>query len=236
MVTNVVNAPADDTPAPGSSIYLYSPGVRIWHWATVLSIVGLSITGYLIGTPPTSIQGEASNSFYFGYIRTIHFALGYVLAIGLLWRTLKAIISRGHSAHVFYVPVWSARFRADLMKMFKWYALQIREPMRWNGHNPMARLTMMVLFVWTAFFMVFTGLALYAEGVGLKSWQEMMFGWVRALVGGSMELHTLHHLGMYVILVFFMLHLYSVIRDDIMGRTGTLSSMFSGWRAYRERR
>ena len=50
--------------------------MRIWHWVMALCMVVLAITGYLIGSPPPSLGGEASEHFMFGYIRFAHFAAG----------------------------------------------------------------------------------------------------------------------------------------------------------------
>ncbi len=40
--------------------YIYEAPVRLWHWITALSIVVLAVTGYFIGRPLPSIQGEAT--------------------------------------------------------------------------------------------------------------------------------------------------------------------------------
>ncbi|MGC7980973.1 cytochrome b/b6 domain-containing protein, partial [Salmonella enterica] len=44
--------------------YIYEAPVRLWHWITALSIVVLAVTGYFIGHPLPSIQGEATFMFW----------------------------------------------------------------------------------------------------------------------------------------------------------------------------
>jgi Ni/Fe-hydrogenase 1 B-type cytochrome subunit len=83
-------------------------------------------------------------------------------------------------------------------------------------------------------FMVCTGFALYSEGTGLGSWQDRLFGWVIPLIGSSMQVHSLHRLGMWLTLIFVMLHVYAAIREDIMGRQSIVSTMISGYRTFKD--
>ena len=83
--------------------------------------------------------------------------------------------------------------------------------------------------------MVFSGFALYSEGKGLGTWTDLLFGWIIPLVGGSQALHTLHHLGLWVLVLFAMAHIYAVIRDDIMSRQSQVSSIISGYRINKDR-
>jgi Ni/Fe-hydrogenase 1 B-type cytochrome subunit len=78
--------------------------------------------------------------------------------------------------------------------------------------------------------MIITGFALYAEGQGMDHWMFAVFGWVIPLFGGSFMVHTVHHIGMWVLIVFSCIHTYLVFREDIMGRTSIISTMVSGWR------
>jgi thiosulfate reductase cytochrome b subunit len=48
---------------------------------------------------------------------------------------------------------------------------------------------------------------LYAEGQGMDSWWYDIFaGWLIPLFGQSQDVHTWHHLGMWFILTFVMVH------------------------------
>jgi Ni/Fe-hydrogenase 1 B-type cytochrome subunit len=48
--------------------------------------------------------------------------------------------------------------------------------------------------------------------------------------------HTYHHLGMWVIVTFVMIHIYAALREDIMSRQSILSTMISGWRTFKDTR
>lgn len=68
----------------------------------------------------------------------------------------------------------------------------------------------------------------------MGSWQYTLFSsWVIPLFGQSQDVHTWHHVGMWVIICFVIVHIYAAIREDIMSQQSIISSMFSGWRTFR---
>ncbi len=75
---------------------------------------------------------------------------------------------------------------------------------------------MFFMYVLGTIFMICTGFAMYGEGLGMQSWAFTAFSsWVLPLLGYSQNVHTLHHLGMWYLLVFTIVHLYMVVREDI---------------------
>lgn len=223
------------TPHREEAVYVYEAPLRLWHWANAFAILTLAVTGYLIGSPPPAVGGEASFSFLFGWIRYLHFAAGYILLIGFLFRIYWAFSGNEHSKQIFLPPVWKRKFWDELLHEVKWYAMAEKQPLKYSGHNPLATLVMHVMFVWGIIFMIVTGLALYGEGAGMGSWQHTLFSsWVIPLFGQSQDVHTWHHLGMWLIICFAITHIYAAIREDIMSRQSIMSSMFSGWRTFRD--
>jgi Ni/Fe-hydrogenase 1 B-type cytochrome subunit len=208
--------------------------VRLWHWTTVVALGVLAVTGYLIGSPPPTTPGEASDHFAFGYIRFAHFTAGYVFAIAFLLRLYWAFVGLPQARELFTLPVFSARYWGGFIRMLKWYSFASNEPEHFPGHNPLARLSMVFGYTLASVFMIVTGFALYGEGTQPGSWAERWFGWVIALCGQSQTVHTLHHLGMWTMIVFVIVHIYAVVRDDIVGPHTTVSSMISGRRALKE--
>ena len=93
------------------------------------------------------------------------------------------------------------------------------------------------MLIWGSVFMIVTGFALYGEGEGMGSWQYTLFSsWVIPLFGQSQDVHTWHHLGMWYILIFVIMHIYVAIREDIMSRQSIISTMISGWRMFKDSR
>lgn len=222
-------------PVPAESVYVYELPVRIWHWVNALSILVLCITGYLIGAPPPTVSGEASAHFLFGDIRFIHFVAAYALMVGFLARVYWAWAGNAVAREIFVPPVYKKSFWNDFFHELRWYALIEKAPRQHEGHNPLALLSMHFLFVWCVVFMMITGMALYGQGTGPDSWQYHLFtSWVIPLFGQSQRVHTLHHLGMWVIVCFVIIHIYASVREEIMSRQSIISSMVSGWRAFRK--
>ena len=221
-----------------TSVYVYEAPLRIWHWVNALAITVLALTGYFIGSPPPSMQiGEAAHQFFFGYIRFAHFAAGWILAIGFLGRIYWAIFGNHHARQLFYLPFWSGRYWAEVWHEVKWYLFMTREPKKYVGHNPLAQLAMFFFITIGVSFMIITGLALYSEGLGTDSVLYAMFGWVFGLFGNNPHIvHTFHHLGMWWILIFMIIHIYVAIREDIMSRQSIVSTMISGHRTFKDDR
>ena len=58
----------------------------------------------------------------------------------------------------------------------------------------------------------------------------VLLGWVIPLFGYSQAVHTWHHLCAWYLFWFTIVHLYMVIREDIISGLTVVSSMISGWR------
>lgn len=226
-----------DQPHPQSQVYVYEGPLRLWHWVNALAIITLCLTGYFIGTPLPTMPGEASDHFLMGYIRFTHFAAGYVLIIAFALRVYWAFVGNDHARQIFLPPIFNAKWWSEVRHEIEWYAFIASEPKKYVGHNPLATLAMHILFVWGIIFMMITGLALYGEGEGMNSWQYSLFSsWVIPLFGNSQWVHTFHHLGMWVIVVFAMVHIYAAVREDVMSRQSILSTMITGWRSFKDGR
>jgi Ni/Fe-hydrogenase 1 B-type cytochrome subunit len=216
------------------SILVYEAPVRLWHWVNAAAIVVLCLTGYFIGSPLPTMPGEASANFLMGYIRFAHFASGYVLAVGLLGRIYWAFVGNHHARELFTIPVFQKAYWREVLTMISWYLFLRPQPNQYVGHNPVARLAMFVGYMLLTLFMIVTGFALYGEGAQAGSWQGWLFGWVIPLFGQSQDVHTWHHLGMWGLVIFVILHIYAAIREDIMGRQSIVSTMISGRRTFKD--
>ncbi|MGV6819560.1 MAG: Ni/Fe-hydrogenase, b-type cytochrome subunit [Parvularcula sp.] len=219
------------------TVFVYQWPVRVWHWAQAFAILALALTGYLIGSPAPSLGGEASDYFLFGWIRYIHFVSAWIVIVGFVFRIYWAFVGNSHAREIFLPPIWRASFWGGVWHEIMWYAMIAKEPRKYTGHNPLAVLAMHFMYVWGVTFMIVTGLALYGEGAGMGSWEYNLFSsWVIPLFGQSQDVHTYHHLTMYVVLTFVIIHIYVAVREDIMSRQSIISSMVSGWRTFKDER
>lgn len=225
-------------PRVTAPVYVYELPIRIWHWLIVIDIAVLSITGWQIGDPSWPLMvGEPFDHFLMGDIRLVHFIAGYVLALAMIVRVYWAFVGNQYAREIFLPRVWTGDWWKRLFKTIGWYLLIERETGKEAGHNPLAQMAMLVMFVLGVMFEVMTGFALYGEGTGPHSWAYHAFtNWVIPIFGDSMTLHTWHHLAMWYILLFVIVHIYMAIREDIMSRQTMMSTMVNGWRYFKDDR
>jgi len=224
------------SPSKQSPVYVYEAPVRLWHWINALALVTLAVTGYLIGSPPVVTEGEASEHFLFGYIRYTHFSAGYVLAIGLLGRAYWAFVGNHYSRQMFLPEIHRREWWEGVWHEILWYLFLVPESRKHVGHNPLAGLSIFVFFVLGSLFMIITGFALYGEGLGQGSWADRFFGWVIPLFGQSQDVHTWHHVGMWYLVLFSVIHVYIVVREQYVSRQSMTSTMVDGWRTWKDDR
>jgi Ni/Fe-hydrogenase 1 B-type cytochrome subunit len=60
------------------------------------------------------------------------------------------------------------------------------------------------------------------------------FGWVTVLLGTPQTVRTVHHFAMWYVILFVMIHMYMVFRQDIVGRSTILSTMVNGIRMFKD--
>ena len=217
-----------------TSVYVYEAPVRLWHWVNALCIVALIVTGYLIASPLPSVEGEASAHYVMGNIRFVHFAAGQTMAVAFLLRFLWAFFGNEHSRQLYYVPFWRPRYWYEAAYELAWYLFLVKNPKKYVGHNPLANLAMFVLFTLLTIFMICSGFALYSEGAGIDSWQAKLFGWMFSIWPNSQVVHTLHHLGLWAMVLFILLHVYAAVREDIASRQTMISAITTGHRFFRD--
>ena len=219
-----------------TAVYVYEAPVRLWHWVTVFSVLTLCVTGYFIGAPLPTMPGEAIDNYLMGYIRFAHFTAGYIVAIAFVGRVYWALVGNSHARELFCPKVFTKKWWHEAWHEVRWYLFLEKTPKKYIGHNPLGQLAMFFVFVLGMLFMIVTGFALYGEGLGMGSWADQMFGWVIPLMGQSQDVHTWHHLGMWYLITFVMIHVYVAIREDIMSRQSLISTMIGGWRMFKDDR
>lgn len=218
-----------------SSVYVYEAPVRLWHWINALAIVVLCVTGYLIGSPPpTMIIAEATHQFVFGYIRFAHFAAAMIMTVGFFGRIYWAFVGNHHSRQMFKLPLFNKKWWGEVWGEVKWYMFLEKKPKKYVGHNPLAQIAMFFFMTVGMTFMIVTGFALYSEGVGRDGILDTIFGPLLDFVGSSQTMHSIHHLGMWAIVIFMIIHIYAAVREDIMSRQTMVSTMISGTRTFKD--
>lgn len=215
-------------------LYIFEVPVRVWHWIHALAITALIATGYLIANPLASQSGEASDHFLMGNIRLVHFIAAMFFAVGLLVRIYWAFVGNKYSRELLIVPVWKGNWWKRVWHEIKFYAFATRKMSKNAGHNPLAQIFMWLINIVLALFMMCTGFALYSQGTGAGSWADRLFGWVFVIEPSSQTVRMWHLFGMWLMLLFVIIHLYMVVRAQFMSRQNGVGVMIDGWRRYKD--
>lgn len=216
-------------------VFVYQWPVRLWHWVNVLCILVLAATGYYLGNPLLpSMAGEASQNFFIGYVRFAHFAAAYVFAIGFLGRVYWAFAGNEYSRYLIVPEFFKGETWTGAWRVLKYYLFLEKDYGIHVGSNPLNQIATFLLFTVPTIFLILTGFGLYAEGLGKGSWAYAMFGWVLAAFGDSQSVHTWHRVAMWVLICYVIVHVYLALRADILSRESSISTMFSGYRLFKD--
>jgi len=181
----------------------------VTHWINLVCMIGLAFTGFYIHYP-----------FFAGFMysaRMIHFVLMFVLIINLTSRMILAFwvktanqlgtreadtdlknwLPQKENKHQFLETVkYYTFFRNTHVISGKYGALQ-----------KMAYLATVPII----FYMAYTGFALYAPAHAWAIWPFFQGG--INLLGGEMTMRVWHYFGMWVVILFTMVHAYLAAID-----------------------
>ena len=219
-------------------VYVWELPVRIFHWINVLCITVLAITGFIIADPPAILSGaEASESYWFGTVRFIHFGTAYIFFFNMLFRIYWAFVGNRFANWKSFLPL-SQKMRRNILHVLKVDILLQHD--KTNdvrnisvGHNAVAAISYVGLFV-VAVVQVITGFGLYAPMSGW--WLADLFNWVVPLFGGDFMVRTIHHIATWVFIFFTLVLVYLVFYHDWLEGRGEVSSMFGGYKFVQEDR
>ena len=215
-------------------LYIFSPSLRIWHWVNFLAIIVLFLTGLYIGTPyfTTSSGYEATYAYEknitMDLIRFIHFSAGYILLVAFLFRIFIAFFRKGD--RLFIPKFWTLEYWEGIKETLKEYLLIGSHPPYVRNH--LARTAYFFVYI-LIFFMIASGFAMYGLSNPGGFW-DTIFGWIVWSLGGEFETHYWHRIVAWLIILFFIVHVYFVSREDTIHKDGEVSSMFSGVKFFKK--
>lgn len=179
----------------------------LMHWAHLVAFFVLIATGLQIH----------AHSHWFGTIQAVrqtHFVAMYVFILTTVVRIYWAFFGAGSAptGKLRRQPDYKtfAMSGSDWASLPKWiaYYLFLRKTRPYTEkYNPLQKLTYMLLFPLGILVMALTGFALFSP-------TAEVFGWVTAVLGDLNGVRLTHYLAMWVLIVFFMIHLYLVFAED----------------------
>jgi Ni/Fe-hydrogenase 1 B-type cytochrome subunit len=209
--------------------YVWEIPVRVTHWISMVCIMVLSVTGFLIGNPTT--MASSPSQYVMGWIRFAHFTAAYIFAIGLAVRLYWSLVGNKYAGWRQFFPWMTTEGRQRMLDTLSYYSFIRKRVPHVVGHNPVASSIYTILMM-LYLMMIATGFALYTEHRP-DSVMYAMFGWLTDIVANQ-YLRLGHHLGMWLIIGFVFNHLYTIWLMDIKERGGIVSSMFSGYKSIEE--
>jgi Ni/Fe-hydrogenase 1 B-type cytochrome subunit len=211
-------------------IYVWQAPVRAAHWLIFLSVVVLSITGFYIGRPFITVPGEARQHFVTGTVKAIHSYAAIVFTLSLLSRLAWMFLGNAYARWDQLIPRSRERLRG-VLDMIKYYLFLVDRRTPGAGHNPLAGLTYVFVYVLLVLQMLI-GLGLYGKAAHVGS-PLHWFGFLADVFGGPQHARWLHHGFMWLVLGFFVHHVYSALFFSFEEKMGTMESIFSGYKFVR---
>jgi Ni/Fe-hydrogenase 1 B-type cytochrome subunit len=205
-------------------VYAWEFPVRLTHWFNVLSLITFAVSGLYIGNPYA--HAHESHQWIMGWMRTLHFIAGYVFLMSFIIRIYWFFMGNRYASWRMLFPFTSQQ-RSNLANAISFYTFISKKPPYAVGHTALAGLVYLVVFVLFAFQIV-SGFAMYS-----LSSQSV----IATVVGGwflsVMELQTIrlfHHITMYLIFAFVLVHVYIAWWMDTVERNGVMGSIFGGYK------
>ncbi len=194
--------------------------LRLFHWAFVLSIVALTVTGIYVHNPWTNTVLEGTGRFPLATMRYIHFVAGFVLTGAILTRIYLLVFGNRHEKFLDFIPVTPRNIKNFFATLAYYLYLSDKYRPR-SGHNALAGSIYLVTFflalgqILTGFYLLYPE-NLTLQGIGLK------------LFGTQQQARFIHHLLMWYFILYAFTHIYILIWNDIKRPQGLISSIFNG--------
>ncbi len=205
-----------------NKVYVWEVPVRLTHWINVACLLVLSVTGIYISNPFLATSSEST--FVMGWMRFIHFVSAYLFVVNWAVRLYWSFTGNKYANWKVFFP-FSAEKTAKLFQQMSFYMLLSRKVPKDVGHTPLAGIVYFLILMLCVLATV-TGFALYSlpnPGGAMNS----LFGWVFSLFSIPMT-KLIHHLIMWLLIYFTILHVYIVLFLNAVEKNGILGSIFDG--------
>jgi len=205
-------------------VYVWEFPVRFTHWINALCLLALSITGLYIASP--FIYAQSSTEYIMGWMRFIHFVSAYTFLMSIIIRLYWSRAGNKYACISSWFP-FSGKKMGELIDDLKVYLLIGKRGKSHVGHSALGGLTYLLL-LGIFIFEIISGFALYSVNHTGGIW-TLLGGWLT----GIMYLQTIrlwHHLFMYVIIAFTLVHVYISQFSESVEETGLITSIFTGYK------
>jgi Ni/Fe-hydrogenase 1 B-type cytochrome subunit len=202
--------------------YIWELPVRIFHWAIVICLLVLTVTGFYLHGPFLIAVGP--RAWVMGTMRFVHELFGFILIAALLMRFYWFFAGNEWAHWRAWLPLKREQWR-NMKSMLLYYTFIRHNLDPEIGHNSLAGATytvILALLVWECI----TGLVLYSAVVGSNA-LSFIVGWIPRIIDIQI-LRLSHYLVMFLFMAFVIHHVYSALVVSKKLRNGLMESIFTG--------
>ena len=216
---------------------------RLFHWINFITIVSLIFVGLIMLFKKelgiTSIEAKVS-------LKELHVILGYAFVLNFTWRIIWGFIGNKYAQWKRLIP--HKGFKDELRSYIS--SARNGEAPQYAGHNPMARLAIIFIFLLMTT-MTVTGLVRAGTDIYYPPFGSLVADYIAApdtdpasiqpyVATGTDEekvknlkafkdpFGTIHIYTSYVLMFMIVLHIFFVVRAEIREGGSLITAMFTG--------
>lgn len=209
--------------------YEFSGVLRFNHWIRVATMMVLVVTGFYIADPfLTPVINDEPTTFTNALWRFWHIVFGFILIGNTMIKIYLFIFDRdSKNERVSFFDFLSPKI---WIQQIKYYLLIGTHPKARGIYNPLQFVSYFMIFI-TLFVICLTGVILhmhvYHEGLGGFLYDILKP--IEVLMGGLGMVREIHHLTMWIFLLFIPIHVYMAVFNSVYGKSGAMDAIFSGY-------
>ncbi len=206
-------------------VYAWEFPVRFTHWINALCIVAFCITGFYIASP--FMHAISTQQYIMGWMRFIHFVSAYMFLLSMIIRIYWMFAGNRYASWRVFIP-HTRRQWEDMGGGLKFYLFLKKSPPYAVGHSAVASVTYLVVFL-LFLFEIFSGFGLYSQSHLKSAILWLLGGWMLAIFNVQ-TIRLWHHLVMYILIAFTLIHVYIGWYLDSAEKNGVMGSIFGGYK------
>lgn len=216
--------------------YEFSFWLRATHWIRALAMVVLVVSGFYIGYPFLSpTEGTEPTKFLYALSRSWHLIFGFLLIAVTIGKFYLFIFDRQSKGE--RDSFWDFINPKIWVKQIGYYLLISKHPHGKGVYNPLQFVAYLGLYI-AIVIISLTGLILYVHVFhdGLGGYLYDMLRPLEVMLGGLAFVRELHHIFMWVFIIFLPIHVYLAVFNSVHGKQGAMDSIISGYRWVEEKK
>ena len=211
--------------------------MRIIHWVTVFCVVASIITGLYIAYPyyQSLIADPAVDKYVMAWNRWIHFISAIMLDVTAIVIAYLYFFSRFDRPYRKLIPN-----KANMVEFSEVFLNLVTLNRRKNfdtEHSDSFNTVFFFVLHIMLLLLLFTGLQMYVHGLNsgessIGAWWPWILhvgtDWTLWIFDGKMGVRYVHHLLMWLVMIWAMFHIYYQVWRTIFWREGDIAIVFGG--------